>query len=767
MNTRPFATTRQEPGLSIPALPTRPQYGKFGRFGRFHDDGLLCVDATPRGFSYPACMTPFHVRWGEPQAPLAAVVPRIDPTEKQLAIQGGGEGAPRLIRYSLLFPGVAAWFGRRMVLHFVDNTNQPLRCAIDPSRVRRGDGILVVPNDRFPASPLLVVPPRLDSLKVWYDGANLTVEGAGDLGEVRFIPVCGLGRVDSLAAAWKQARRVRDLPVPTRTRSRAVVDSAQSTVAISEDFDGGIAPVSPLLMHAVDNGYPASVDGPVVRSGILTRWGEYVYIGGARTNMVLPIPEPEAPGLVRPAALDPRRVAHRDSILGMPADQADAQAPMALLEAMVARQRCVPLLPAESTRDLDRDWSRVWEAVLAKERWPAQSEPITGHAYSGIGAVPDDREIAAGQGVGAARVTAAMATYVRWSGDWAWAAKHKATLVRNRRFVDLADDWVWMCPSLADHGGSTGDGEALAAHYACAMAERFLTEGLGDTAGQTHAIIRSARLAVALSARFGMADYGATTKQMPKGHLVLGYDEKRGFVTADPKASDPALVSSFLGDAFSSGETTALYAGLARRRATMWLGEVSKARPRWFDPRLVEATGTRHRGNSIRVVWPHLLARLRIVGDGPGAAWPRWDLALGNRHGARTALALWAELACQSVPIRLIDWGQAGYRDGVMDPDGGGAALRFRTLEPNAWRLRIQCRPGMDPFEASISGKPVPIGVERELWEISTSVPAGEWELRIRWGNGVIGPQPKLSPGPVPPRLAPATLDLAPRNPAW
>jgi hypothetical protein len=546
-----------------------------------------------------------------------------------------------------------------------------------------------------------------------------------------------------------------------------VVDSARSTVAISEDFDGGVAPVSPLLMHAVDNGYPASVDGPVVRSGILTRWGEYVFVDRTRATVVLPIPAPDAPGLVRPATLDPRRAAQRDSILAMPVDQGDSSAPAAMLQTMVARQRCVPLLPSESAMDLDRDWSRVWEAVLAKERWPAQSEPITGHPYSGTGAVVDDREIAAGQGVGAAQVTAAMATFVRWSGDWTWAAKQKAILVRNRRFVDLADDWVWMAPSLADYGGSTGDGEALAAHYASSMAERFLMEGLGDTAGQTHSIIRSARLAVALSARFGMAEYGATTKQMPKGHLVLGYDEKRGFVTADPKASDPALVSSFLGDAVSAADTTALYAGMARRRANEWLGQVSSARPRWFDPRLVGATGTRHRGNSLRVVWPHLLARLRIAGDGPGAAWPRWDVALGNRHGARTALALWAELACHSVPIRLVDWGKAGYVDGQMDPDGGGAVLRFRAREPHAWQTRIQCNPGMEPVEASISGKPVPVGVERNRWEISAEVAQGEWELRIRWRIGGIGPKPILSPGPTPSKLAPGGLDLAPDNPAW
>lgn len=66
----------------------------YGRFGRFHEDGLLTTNVHPRGFSVLGTNPELNIRWGDPKAALSAVVTSINPTEKILAVEGGGVGAP-------------------------------------------------------------------------------------------------------------------------------------------------------------------------------------------------------------------------------------------------------------------------------------------------------------------------------------------------------------------------------------------------------------------------------------------------------------------------------------------------------------------------------------------------------------------------------------------------------------------------------------------------------------------------------------------------
>lgn len=760
-------SARSAQGIPFPPLSSQPSYGRFGRFGRFHDDGLLTVDVNPRGFSYADCLPPFRVLWGEASAPLAAVVPKIDPTEKQLTIQGGGEGAPRLIRYSLLFPGVAAAFGRRMVLHFLGKDNVPLRCAIDPSRVKRGEGILIVPGDRFPSSPLLVMPPPQTNLRVWYDGANLTVEGSEELGEVRFITLAGLGTLDSLASAWERAGRLRDLPVPVRTRTRSVVDPQSQTVLMTETFDGGVAPVSPLLLHAVDEGYPARLSGKLVRSGILTRWGEFGWIDNVRSEIQLPLPPTETGLPIRPAVVDSGRLRQRDALIALDPVGKPGAGMVDTLETLVALQKTSPFLPADVAATLPGRWATAWKQALARESVQAATEPITGHSFSGFGARKGDREVNVGIGTGAARAVAALGTYVRGTGDWKFVREQSAWVARSRRFCELAEDWVWMVPAEGDYGGGTGDGDALASHYAAAVSERMIATGLDDESGQARASIRMARLAVGLVARLTIGEYAARTRQVPEGRVVYGYHETKGFLAADPASGDPALVSGVLGDAFSADALSALYGGLVRDSFRNWLAAVSAARPRWFDPRGIAVDGTRHGGNSLRVVWPHILHRIRAGGEGSGVLWPRWDIAMGNRRGGLTALPVWSELTSLNAPVRLLAWGKSGYVDAALDGDSKGVWFRFYSQEKQNVVIVLECRAGCRPDYAERDGMPVGVRRTESRCEVEAEVPAGVWMLRVRWSGTRSGAGPVLSPGPVPKPILPAVNDLAPRNPAW
>ena len=95
----------------------------YGRFGRFHEDGLLTTNVHPRGFTLLGTNPELNIRWGDPKATLSAVVTSINPTEKILAVEGGGAGAPSQIRYTLVYPGFSATFGKQLVLRFTNRAS--------------------------------------------------------------------------------------------------------------------------------------------------------------------------------------------------------------------------------------------------------------------------------------------------------------------------------------------------------------------------------------------------------------------------------------------------------------------------------------------------------------------------------------------------------------------------------------------------------------------------------------------------------------------
>lgn len=702
--------------------PVHPQ--SFGRFGRVHEDGLLTVNVHPRGFSFPATSINFALKWGDPQAPLSAVVPKIDPTEKQLAVTGGGDGGPNLIRYSLLYPGVSAVFGNRMVLRFETRDGNPLRCGLDATRLKTV-GLLLLPGDRFPTTPLLIVPPRRSDVKVWFNGVSLTIESATPLGLIRFATPTGIARVDDLADAWTAAQQIASFPVPERTGAKASVSADGATATLTEGFRGGVAPVSPLLAFAIERGYPAQVEGRLIHTAVLTRWGAFAYVRGSVARVRLPVPPNRARGYVVPAAPDAKRVQQVNALVGR-----------ANLGALVCAQHAGPFLTPGNRTALRSAWKAQLTRSLSLKPplWRVETEPITGESYLWTWRLD-------GVDGGNALPIYGLATWVRYSGDTALARASLPALRRIRRYFDLADDWVWMTTAGSDDGRSTGIGDRLSATYSAAVACRDLAQAIGDRALADRAAVWAARVAVPTVARLWYTDFARNTGQIGPASLALGYHETEGFTRCVPGKDDPWNATSLLSAGGGLPELAELYARVAPEAVRELEARYETAFPRWFDGGIGYPFATAYKGNSLYVSLPHVYARAVVLGESSGKLWPRVDRALGNRNNGWVAPNILAELIARSSPLHLIGWGNARYDEGVTESDGSAVRLRF-VAPKGVLRVEAELAPGVFVSRVTVGGAAVTHAVDERRLSFSAPVPGGVAKVVVE-----VGAPPVTLPG--------------------
>ncbi len=717
-------------------------YGRFGRFGRVHDDGLSTVAVTPRGFDSLPGAVEFHVRWGDPTAPLAAVVPEIDPTEKRLAIDGGGDGAPTLVRYTLLYPGLSAWFGKRMVLHFVDASGQPMRTAIDPSRYRAGDGILIIPGDRFPATPIWIAPSDPDGLKVWHDGANLSFESAGDIGEVRFATPVGIGRVRSVREAWNKALALRDLPVPARRSARHRLVDGGARVETVETFSSACAPIPPVLAVALDNGYPVEIDGPLVRTSVVTPCGPWAYVAQDRLTVRLPVPNPVRRGLI--PARDGRATARLRTAVAKLAKSgritgAGAELPMGCTPVLEDPLRTVCVLAHEER--VRGDWDG------RANPWIPDLEPITGHAYVRAATEPDAQGrrfgVADPIAVALERLESVLAHRAERDAIVGWWPR----VVRTGRFPDLSEDWAWMMPCTGDHGSGSGGARGTTLAFASALASLRLTERLGSSDDLVRASVRVSRTAVGALARLWWTPAARRMGWIPRGAWISGWKEKEGWSVVRPV--DPGW-SDFLGGQTGPADWLRLVGTFAIEPARQCLKEATALRG-----------GAR---NSLppRYSASELLAR-RILGLDERDISDRRIAALGISSGAGTAF--WhclAEASASEAPAAVIAWADLGYESGWHDPGEGVAELRFRSATSGRRKVELLLSNGWSLRDVRIADKSIPWSTNRGRCAWTGWFPVGTTTVRIRYDRSGAHRKPVLSPIPIPTEGAPSGLGLAP-----
>lgn len=437
----------------------------YGRFGRFHEDGLLTTNLHPRGFTVLGTNPELSVGWGDPKASLSAITASINPTEKRLTINGGGIGAPTQIRYTLLYPGFSATFGKQMVLRFKNRANKSVRVGLDPTRLRQG-WLLIIPEDTYPAVPLVIRVPKSSTTKAWFTGDGLTVESETPLGEVVFTTPTGSRLVPSLATAWKAVVDWGDAGIPSVVSTKVTV--TDTTTTLTTIFDTPYAPVSPLLALAIDSGWTGSIKGPLVRTNIRTRYGPFVYVASAASVVS---------GMnSRPVRVD---VTTKMAIPALPAPGKRSTVVGALDELWGLREhlsKMERLAPDQRIRLVARYRALREVITVAKV-----TEPITNVSRM----VPNTGRIAGKRAVDdvidLAKIVLLDAQFVDQTRDLAARKALSQGTERLLSAVDSCTDWLWGCVSRADDGfQSVGAVDALIVATAIDRIARDLNNGLGQ-----------------------------------------------------------------------------------------------------------------------------------------------------------------------------------------------------------------------------------------------------------------------------------------------
>ena len=438
----------------------------YGRFGRFHEDGLLTTNLHPRGFTVLGTNPELSVGWGDPKASLSAITASINPTEKRLTINGGGIGAPTQIRYTLLYPGFSATFGKQMVLRFKNRANKSVRVGLDPTRLRQG-WLLIIPEDTYPAIPLLIRVPKSSTTKAWFTGDGLTVESEAPLGEVVFTTPTGSRFVPSLDAAWKAVVDWGDAPIPSVVSTK--VTTTDTATTLTTMFDTPYAPVSPLLALALDSGWAGSIKGPLVRTNIRTRYGPFVYVAstasvvsGMNSRAVLVDVTTKVVLPALPAA------GKRSTVVRALDELWELREHLSKMERLATDQRSRLVVRYRVLRDAITV-VKVTEPITNVSR----TVPNTGR-ISGKRAVDDVIDLA--------KIVLLDAQFVDQTGDLAARKGLNQGAERLLHAVDSCTDWLWGCVTRADDGfQSVSAADALIVAAALDRVARDLKTGLRQT----------------------------------------------------------------------------------------------------------------------------------------------------------------------------------------------------------------------------------------------------------------------------------------------
>jgi hypothetical protein len=535
--------------------------GGFGRFGRLNDDGLLTLNVSPSGFTTVPPMRPLEIRFADEG--VRARVSRISATEKVILLLDGGEGSPKSVRYTLLYPGFSAVFGREAVLRISGVRMQVEVSAPDPAT---GFFWLLLRADEGRCVPLVVAfregfQPLNWTLKQEGEVGRFEIGGDQELGEVRFITPLGMREFASnsppkqyellktAAAAWA----ARGIP---QLRSRMYrLDPDGQLVSILEAFQSSqgeaIAPLPPVLAFAMGEGYPAEVRGSAVRTDCLTKYGLYVFVEGNRLEYTLPVPPTEERGYIRCQG-SPERVQALNSLVGHLAGESATSAADLAYAGVANAQMAWAYLDKERRDQITSAWQEHLSLAFQlppyipgqfRDSWREEREPITGAQYywtSAVSSAPqmDDRsEI----NLGTALPLYGLYKYGQYSGDWGLVESQWRAAQRIFRYVELADDWAWMTAASGDMGFGTGGGDCMAADYCGRVACLKIARVLGDRSGKEYFAYWAARAAVPTVARFWYTDWARRQGFVPENAVVQGFLEHKTFDASrlDEAGEDP------------------------------------------------------------------------------------------------------------------------------------------------------------------------------------------------------------------------------------
>ncbi|HPB30605.1 MAG TPA: hypothetical protein PLB62_04035, partial [Candidatus Sumerlaeota bacterium] len=721
--------------------PPAPMTG-FGRFGRIHDDGLLTLNVKPWEFHSPPPMPPCIVRFADPATTVT--VREISPVQKILDLSGGDENSAVSVRYNLLYPGLGISFGKKGVL---DITRNSLR-AEEPHVGYIGNSywILLVP-DVGPAVPLVLAfrenfKPNWELTKDG-DVTRISLSSNRDIGEVRIITPLGMTAFDPNAGLdkWTELReQVRQWAHRgiIELKQRIVhYDRDNLTVTITEKFTGygeNIAPLSPVLAFALEQGYPASVNGEIVTPGWDTKYGPYAFVRGDVVCYTLPVPPLEERGYLRGPANQDRVQLLNDLVGHLPEDWRTNAVDLGYAGVANAQMAWTWLKPEVQIK-ITNTWKKYlplafkmppYEPDYSRNTWQVETEPFTGGEYIWTYQLPGPPPELYRLDIdwGNALPLYGLYKYAQYSGDWDMVRAQWPAVKRIFRYFELGDDWAWMTVVNGDMGWSTGTGDPMTSVFGGYVACLKMARAIGDEEAEKVFATHAARIAVPALSRFWFREWARKRGFAAKDSIIQGFWEKETFTESimDDTRRDPWGPTNILsGDGILPEFFTACTAWAAPALRE-YEDEYARYYPNWADGAHQYPFNCLYKGNSVYVTFPHIYARA-VLGESGDTLWGYMEKAKTNfGNAAFVGPNVVAELLSTGAPIILTEWQPAGFLDGEYAADGLGARMSFRLAARSEWLLEARVRKGLKPVRVLLNGAEIPFEFRNELMMFKQTV---------------------------------------------
>jgi hypothetical protein len=715
----------------------------FGRFGGSNEDGLLTVNVSPAGFRTAGAGATLDFQFADPG--VIARVRYVTPTEKTILLSEGGDGAPVRMRSTILYPGFSAEFGNRARIR-VRGAKVKVEEGGEEAALNRWILVTAAEGEAPPVALAFrsrFYPDTVEFTPEGDDGGTLELISGVPIGEVRFITPLGIDPfpADASGKKWDELRKIAGvwaaIGIPGLQMRLPRYQAEKSEVYIVEAFhtDGGesIAPISPPLVFAVERGYPAKVEGKVVRTECVTKYGPFAFVFGSTLKYRLPMPPLGWRAYVRgPDPATRRTLLNR--LVSIPAgDGASGPADLAY-RGIVSAQLAGPLLDEENREAVAEAWDGLLDEALAvpdlvkpdnSQVWRVGSEPLSRVEYIAARKSGEATGETSMMNLDETALTVyGLVTRMRYEGLWKSALGRRGEVNSLARSLDVVEDWAWMAPASRVSGVDTGSAADLTSVYAGSAAFLQVSERAGGVTVRNQYAASMARLAVAMVARLWYTEWARKRGMIPRNAIVTGFAEMEPFVTAllDADVGDPREVTGLVSAYGALPEPAFLYAAFARDAFEAYEREFEAA---WGGQAL-----------SPDVVLPHVYARA-VLGDPVGGLWERIDGVLGTGapgEGTWMAPNVIAELLSRETPLILTRWEPAAYVDGSMTEDGTGVILNFDVRTPTVWWMEAAVRPPFVPKRVTVDGEITGFEFAEGILRIAAAK-RGPFEIRIDFGG--------------------------------
>jgi hypothetical protein len=706
----------------------------FGRFGRNHDDGLLTLNVTPTGCETPPTCVPFCIRWvpkGATVTPVGKV--KITRLEKTYTVQvrEASKKIHRTIRLSILYPGMALRAEPGMRLRFVDRDEKPIPVTIRRLKQAKEKEamFLVARADQASMTFVLVFPASVRkyiTLGKDYIALSGRVPSGGDF--IRIVTPWGLWE----NPAWygwcdkpyvqKLAVTAGQLPIPTRLSYTEKLAPDGKSVTITETFDTDYAPISPILWFYKDQG---SLTFPLIKiegtpdtrfPSPRTKWGEYAAVRGNTLRYTLAVPPTDARGYINAKITIEKKKKEEeknehvalttllnDLVGHLGGDWATNGGVDLAYAGMANAALAWGYLTPEKQQAVRATWAKYLALAFTPSAWNITTEPFSGLSYhwtykiDGPGGYNYDIEW------GNALTLYGLYVYANTTGDWDFVRKNWDFVQKIWRYFDLGDDWAWMTVVNADHGYSTGTGDPLCAYYCATIACLNMARALGDTSNITKFSARAARVAIPTVARFPYTDYARLRGFIGNLSVVLGYHEKEGFTRCQLGKDDPWDVMTLFSADGALPELFSLYATAKRGAGILQAYESNY--PHWAEGDYKYPFPTTYNGNSVYVVFPYLMARIRLHSFDLEETKKGISVAKTNPNNAWIAPNVLAEFL-SDWQIHFTQWYPAAFEGASIH--NNIITAKFRLAKITQWTLQMRFDNTIKIKRVTINDKAVP-----------------------------------------------------------